>query len=109
MSSYSDFYTHADIAQDAEPAPIQFRVTWDDGTISLHDAAWVSDAYDLADVGQHEGIKDIQALDENQQLVPIRLGEQRRDNSDQEFPVYYATVPIFAGKRRVGTIHLSDH
>jgi hypothetical protein len=121
MSSYSDFFTHADIAQDAgnasesvlwqhdEPAPVQFLVTWDDGHLSLHDAQWVSELYDFADCDGLEGVKSVQALDENQLLVPIRLGEQRRDNSWSEFLVYYATVPIFAGQRRVGTVHLSDH
>lgn len=69
----------------------------------------ISDMYDRADCDYMDGVHDVLALDENAKLVPVEIGPQERINSDAEFPLYYATAPIMAGKRRVGTVRYSDH
>jgi hypothetical protein len=90
------------------PVGDPFLVIWDDGSMSTKGGEWVSDAIDLADCDYGEGVRKILALDEHGVLRKIHIGKQVRYNSDFD-SVCYATAPIMAGCRRVGTVHFTDH
>ena len=94
----------------ADDGPIgdPFVVMWEDGTFTTASGKRVSDMYDMADCDAMEGVKSVHAVDENGELVKVVIGPQRRDNSDFD-SVHYATAPIMAGSRRVGTVHFTDH
>ncbi len=93
------------------PDPIgnPFVVQWTDGTFSTKSERWVSDTFDMADCDYGEGVSKILAADENGNLVPVHMGESRKINEDQEFPLHYARSRIYAGTRVVGHVTYSDH
>lgn len=100
-------YPRDDLGREVIPDTL-FVVVWDDGSITTANNRAVSNMYDMADCDHMDGVKSIHATDENCELVKIDVGPQRRDNSDFD-SIYFATAPIMAGKRRVGTIHFTDH
>lgn len=86
-----------------------FVVVWDDGSVSSKSEAWVSESFDMADCQDVDGVREILATDENGELVPVRVGDSQRINTDEEFPVRYANAQIFAGTRCVGHVTFTDH
>ncbi len=86
-----------------------FVVQWNDGTFSTKSGSYISEMYDMADTGYGDEVKQVLAADEHGDLVPVRVGEQERVKSDEEFPLYYAYAPIYAGTKKVGTVAYTDH
>lgn len=86
-----------------------FVVLWHDGNVTTTNNSWVSEAYDMADCDYMEGVKQIFAVNEKCELVPITVGESHPINQDQEEPFRYASAPIMAGERQVGCVTLTDH
>jgi hypothetical protein len=91
-----------------------FVIVWEDTdgdwNLSLASAGEVSDLYDMADCNSMENVKDILAVDpDSLKLVPVRIGSQTPINTDQENPFRYASSPLLAGNKQVGTITWTDH
>lgn len=88
-----------------------FILVWNNGLISTLDASQLSHMLDLADCDAAEGVKAIYALNENKELVKIRLGDVSRDpdwHADSSTMVY-ATMQVFAGSKLVSHVHMTDH
>jgi hypothetical protein len=78
--------------------------------ISHNTVREVSNMYDLSDCDYMDDVVGVYAVDENNELVKVRLGETRRDSDpESENSLYYASSPVFAGQRQVGTINWTDH
>ena len=92
-----------------EPIGGTFVVRWTDDTFSVKDEKWVSETSDMADYGYGDEVKEILAANEHGTLGPIRIGEQERVSSDEEYPLYFAHSAIHAGNKRVGTVSYTDH
>jgi hypothetical protein len=88
-----------------------FVIVWDDASITTANNRAISNMYDMADCDYMDGVKSVHAVDENGELVKVGIGPSERTDVDpgDECPFVYATAPIMAGKRRVGTVHLTDH
>ncbi len=99
------------LEDEAADAPIgeTFAVVWRDGTVSAKGGSWVSESYDMADCDYMDAVKEVLAADENGRLVPVTLGKQQKTVTDDETPFRYATAPIMAGTRQVGTVTFTDH
>ena len=98
------------MSTDAANIPLPFVIAWKGGSISLADNTKISRMYDLSDCDYMDGVKAVYAVDEYGELVKIRVGPQERDEDPaSENAVIYAYSPVYAGKRRVGTIAWSDH
>lgn len=88
----------------------KFVVVYDDDTLRAVTENIVSKMYDLADCDAMDGVRRVYGIDESGELVPVRVGPQKRYESlDTEDSVYFANAPIYAGKRTVGFVHFSDH
>jgi hypothetical protein len=92
-----------------EPIGDPFVVAWHDDTFSTNSEKWVSETIDMADYNYGDDVKFILAPNEHGTLVPIRIGEQERVSSDEEYPLYFAHAAIYAGNKRVGTVSYTDH
>ena len=86
-----------------------FVIVWDDSTITTANNRAISNMYDMADCDYMDGVKSVHAIDENGELVKVGIGPTVRNIRDEESPMVYGYAPIMAGKRRVGTVHLTDH
>lgn len=86
-----------------------FVILYEDGTVTSVNGTQVSNVFDMADCDSMEGVNSIYAANENNELVQISVGEFERDNDAEEYAVVYGYSPIYAGSKRVGTIHHSDH
>jgi len=87
----------------------KFVVVYDDDTVRAVTESIVSKMYDLADCDYMDEVREVYGVDESGKLVPIRIGPQKRDKMATEESVYFASAPIYAGKRTVGFVHYSDH
>lgn len=105
----SEYWNNFEDEAPGERVGDPFVVVWEDGSVSARNEAWVSESFDMADAYGEEGVKSVLAIDENGDLVPIRVGEQERINTHEEFPFRYATAPVYAGTKRVGTVTFTDH
>ena len=88
----------------------KFVIVFNDDTVAAVPESRVSNMYDMADCDAMDNVRAVYAVDESGKLVPIRIGPQNRlGYVDSEYSLYYANAPIYAGKKTVGFIHLTDH
>jgi len=103
-------YARDDLGREIIPDTL-FVIVWDDASITTAYSRAISNMYDMADCHYMDGVKSVHAVDENGELVKVGIGPSERTHVDpgDECPFVYASAPIMAGKRRVGTVHLTDH
>jgi hypothetical protein len=86
----------------------KFVILWDNGSLSTADDRQISHMYDLSDCDSMEGVKAVYAVSDECELVPVTLGETRRENSDGD-SIVWGYSPVLAGKRVVSHVHWSSH
>jgi hypothetical protein len=97
-------------AEEADPPTgLPFVVQWEDGSFSVKSEKWVSETYDMADCDYGEGVKQIYAANERDELVKISLGQREKINTDQEFPFRFERSPVYADTRIAGYVTWTDH
>ena len=87
-----------------------FVVVWDDGHVSVHGESDVSQMYDRADCDQMDGVTEVLAVGTDGKLQPVKVGESRKINTDEEMPFRYASAVITTTDGRVvGRVVYTDH
>jgi hypothetical protein len=109
-SADTTMFERDDLGREIIPDTL-FVIVWDDASITTANNRAISNMYDMADCDYMDGVKSVHAVDENGELVKVGIGPSERTHVDpgDECPFVYASAPIMAGKRRVGTVNLTDH
>jgi hypothetical protein len=84
----------------------KFVVVWSNGDVSLADNNKISRMYDLSDCDAMDEVAGVYAPDEYCRLVPLTLGKVSKSGGAGAVRGYSY---LFAGKRRAGTVHWTDH
>jgi hypothetical protein len=87
----------------------QVLLIYASGDMTLISAEEYGYRFDLSDCDALDGVVQALATDIWLKLVPVTVGESTKVESDEECPLVYATAPIMAGIRRIGTVQLTDH
>lgn len=90
----------------------EFILVWEHGILSTMDEGQISRMYDMADCDTMESIVGVYAVNEENKLVEVVVGTLQRyqaDTDPNDYLFYYGYSAIYAGSRRVGTIHYTDH
>lgn len=88
----------------------EFILVWKHGILSTMDEGQFSRMYDMADCDTMDNVIGVYAVNEENKLVEIKVGALQRYEDDlDESPFYYGVSAVYAGSRRVGTIHYTDH
>src|ERR1700751_109418 len=81
----------------------QFVVIYPDGFMKLVDEETVSAVFDIQSKGGLRQITDVMALNQDNELVSVKLGPRQ---VDRDYPgnnsSFYATSAIFAGEKLAG-------
>ena len=97
-------------ASDLAHGATTFVIVWEDTHVSAHTEADISRMFDLADCDQMDGVAAVLAVGNDGTLRPVTTGKSRRVDSDDEYPLYYATAPLVTDDgHTVGYVHFSDH
>lgn len=88
-----------------------FVIVWENAKITHHTGSQISNMYDLSDCDRMDGVVGVYAVNENNELVKVKLGPLERDPEyDPDSPgIVYAQSPLFAGTRIAGWVHWTDH
>lgn len=91
----------------------EFIVVWKNGTLGALNGRQVSHMYDLSDCDQMDEVAAVYAVNEDNELVKVVLGDLTRDGDydpdSRSGSIVYAYSAIMAGTKRVGTVHWTDH
>jgi hypothetical protein len=86
-----------------------FIVLYDSGVIAMKSGREISHMYDLSDCDYMDGVKAVYAVSEDCELVPVTLGEVRRDDDPGNNSIVWGYSAIKAGTKLVGHVHWTSH
>lgn len=91
------------------PVPTPYIVVYLNGSVSAKTAQEISHMIDLSDCDACDGVAGIWAVNNNNNLVKIRIGTLTPYDYTEPDSIIYAAAPVYAGTRVVSYIHYSDH